>query len=176
MYRSHSPGNSVAVVPSPPSSFSPLGYHPRSPSILESDFGCDLPAKKPRLCYARVPSFPFEDYIQDIAALPSTDVTGSSQTPSPAALASPPAYSSVVQTSTTAFRPLGKFEDSDIDSGLRAFFQDSMSSAAMQSMQQGQMQQTLAAGQTSFDLPSTRTARKEDDYKLIIHQHPEEVS
>ena len=173
MYRSHSP-NSVAVVPSPPSSFSPLGSY-----LLESEFACDLPAKKP--CFGQVPStqaYPFGDYtIQDIAAFPSADATGPSQTPSPA-LPSPPAYNAVVQTPAAFYQPLGKFEDPDIASGLPAFLQDSLSSVAMQSLQQGGMQQPgLAAGQTSFDLPSTRTpGRKEDDYKLAIHQQPEEVS
>lgn len=179
MYRSHSPGESisVAVVPSPLSSFSPLGYHPRSPaSASDFEFACDPPAKKPRVSLAQVPTptaFPFGDFLQEIAALPSVDATGLSvQTLSPPST-SQQVYSAVAQQTSTASYQLGKFEDADVGSGLPAFLHSSPLNNAMQSaLQQGPMQQTLA--QSSFNLSSGRTAKK-DDYKLIIHQEPEEV-
>ena len=149
MYSSHSPSDSNAVVPSPLSSFSPLGRHPRSPT---ADFLCE-PDPPKRICLepATIPGFPFE-YVRQSS--PDSSPIASQTSP-------PPPYNAFQQT---GFCDVGQpCKDSK---PTLAYLQ-----GVMQHQQQPQSR-PMATGQTA--LSATATPRQED-YKLVIHKEPEQV-
>ena len=153
MYSSsYSPIESNAVVPSPLSSFSPLGRHPRSPS---ADFLCEPGPKRSCREPASISGLPFE-YVQ---STPDTSPIGS-QT-------SPPPYNFGGSKTTAAAYQQSDFCD---------FFEDSKTGlaylqGAMQPPQQRQMR-PMATGQTSL---SATTSARQEDYTMVIHKEPEQV-
>lgn len=148
MINSPSEISSLAVVPSPQSSFSPPGYLPRSP--IDFDVGCEPPATK-RPC--RVPASYFGIHDTLGTAL-SPESACSSQSSSPV---SQPFFG----RSTTAHHHLDEvFQQYEPDS----------KAILLGAMQQQQLR-SLPPVQTSLSPPAPR----KEDYRIVIHQQPEQV-
>ena len=155
MYSSYSPSESNAVVPSPLSSFSPLGRHPRSPT---TDFLCDPdPPKRVRLEPATIPGFPFE-YVRQSS--PDSSPIASQTSPPP------PAYNFGDSKTTAAF------QQSSFCDPIKPCTDSKPALAYLQGVMQPQQQPQSRPMATA--LAATATPRQED-YKLIIHKEPEQV-
>lgn len=147
MINSPSEISSLAVVPSPQSSFSPLGYHPRSPT--DFDPGCEPPAAK-RLCRTY---FGIHDTLG--AAL-SPESACPSQ-------GSSPVNQPFFGRSTTAHHLDGVFQ---YEPDSKAFLL-----GAMQQQQQPPMRSLAPAQTQSLSPPAPR----KEEYSLVIYQQPEQV-
>lgn len=150
MINSPSEISTLAVVPSPQSSFSPLGYHPRSPT--DFDAGCEPPPVK-RVCRASDIYFGIHDTL-------GTALSPESVCPSQG---SSPVNQPFFGRSTTANHLDGVFQ---YETDSKAFLL-----GAMQQQQQPQLRSLAPVQTTSLSPPAPR----KEEYSLIIYQQPEQV-
>ena len=169
MYSSCSPGevNSVAVVPSPHSSFSPLGHHPRSPSVFESE----PPAKRIRYDpVTGLSGYQFGGFQDAVFAAPSPDacsVPTPAQTPSPCANFQQQynfGGSTHQLNSVDGFFQCGE----DTKPALALDFLQGAMQQQQPQQQQHQMRGLAATGSASLLAPKK-------EYSLTIQQEPELV-